>query len=201
VHVADLTARAFLEANGFRHVRNFYTMVLALPSDRPAVAPEGIGIRTFESGRDERVLYEVHEASFGDHWGFEPQPYESFVGEWYDSSDWVPDLTYLALAGDEAVGHLAALEFASRGFIASIGVLREWRGRGIATALLHRAFADLAARGYPEVTLGVDAGSPTGAVALYQRVGMHVRYEYRTYDLGTDEPAIGEGEPTTRMGS
>ena len=193
VHVADLTARAFLEANGFAHVRNFYTMALALPSDRPSVRPDGIEICPFETGRDERALYENHEATFADHWGFVPESYESFVGEWYGSSDWVPELTYLAWAGEEAVGHAAALEFATRGYIGSLGVLRAWRGRGIAQALLHRTFADLSARGHPEVTLGVDASSPTGAVALYEKVGMSVRYEFRTYDLGTDEPPLGEG--------
>jgi mycothiol synthase len=190
VHVADVSARAFLEANGFVHVRNFYTMALALPSDRSPVRPEGIEIRPFVTGRDERALYENHEATFADHWGFVPESYESFVGEWYGSSDWVPELAYLAWAGDEAVGHAAALEFSTRGYIGSLGVLRAWRGRGIAQALLHRAFSDLAARGHPEVSLGVDAASPTGAVALYEKLGMSVRHEFRTYDLGTDEPPM-----------
>lgn len=190
VYVGDLTGRALLEANGFTHVRNFYTMALALPSDRPPVRPDGIEIRPFRTGVDERTLYENHEATFADHWGYVPESYEAFVGEWYGSSDWVPELAYLAWAGDEAVGHAAALEFADRGYIGSLGVAREWRGRGIAQALLHRAFADLADRGFREVTLGVDASSPTGAVALYEKVGMSVRWEYRTYDLGTDEPPM-----------
>jgi mycothiol synthase len=185
IYAGNGEARALLEANGFSHVRNFYTMARALSAATPPPLPEGITIRTFETGRDEQTLYEVHEASFADHWGFVPQPYESFVGEWYDADDWVPDLAYLAEAGEETVGHASALEFATRGYIASIGVLPAWRGRGIAQALLHRAFADLAARGQPEVTLGVDAASPTGAVALYEKVGMTVRHEYVTYDLGT----------------
>jgi mycothiol synthase len=185
VYADNAEARALLEANGLSHVRNFSTMARALPAATPPPLPDGIAIRTFETGRDERTLYEVHEASFADHWGFVPEPYESFVGEWYDADDWVPDLAYLAEAGEEAVGHASALEFATRGYIASIGVLRAWRGRGIAQALLHRAFADLAARGQPEVTLGVDAASPTGAVALYEKVGMTVRHEYVTYHLDT----------------
>ncbi len=130
---------------------------MALAAARPIglrSGPRGSTIRPFRTGRDERALYENHEATFADHWGYVPETYETFVGEWYGSSDWVPELAYLAWAGDEAVGHAAALEFATRGYIGSLGVLRAWRGRGIAQALLHRAFADLAARGYPEVTLG-----------------------------------------------
>jgi mycothiol synthase len=192
VHVGDLSARTLLEANGFVHVRNFFTMALALPSDRPAAPPDGIEIRAFEAGRDERALYENHEATFADHWGFVPESYESFAAEWYGSTDWVPELAYLAWAGEEAVGHAAALEFVARGYVGSLGVLRAWRGRGIAQALLHRVFTDLAGRGSPEVTLGVDASSPTGAVALYEKMGMTVRFEFRTYDLGTDEPPMDE---------
>jgi len=36
----------------------------------------------------------------------------------------------------------------------------------------------------------VDATSPTGAVALYEKVGMTVRHRYVTYDLGTGVPPI-----------
>jgi mycothiol synthase len=192
VEAGNAAARALLEANGFAHVRDFYTMVRALPAGAPPPLPDGIGIRTFETGRDERALYENHEATFADHWGFVPEPYPSFAAEWFESEDWVPDLTHLAMAGDEVVGHAAALEFASGGFIGSLGVLRAWRGRGIAQALLHRTFADLAARGLPEVTLVVDAASPTGAVALYEKVGMTVRHRYVTYDLGTGVAAMAE---------
>ena len=191
VYVGDTAARALLEANGFLHVRNSYTMARALPAAASPPLPRGIEIRGFETGRDERTLYEDHEATFADHWGFVPQPYESFVDLWYRSEDWEPELAYLAIAGEEVVGHAAGLEFETGGYIASIGVLRAWRGRGIAQALLHRAFADLAARGQPEVTLSVDATSPTGAVALYEKVGMAVRHRYMTYDLDTGVPPFG----------
>jgi mycothiol synthase len=193
VPARDTDARALFVANGFSHVRNAYTMVRPLPADPPADPPAGISIRTFETGRDERALYEVHEASFEDHWDYEPAPYSSFVGVWYESDDWVPELNYLAVEGGEIVGHASAIGFESGGYIASIGVLRAWRGRGIAQALLSRAFADLAARGHPEVTLGVDAASPTGAVALYEKVGMTVRHRFMTFDLGTGVAPIGAG--------
>ena len=48
------------------------------------------------------------------------------------------------------------------------------RGQGIGAALLRRSFADFAARGVRGLYLAVDAESPTGATALYERVGMSV---------------------------
>jgi hypothetical protein len=59
-----------------------------------------------------------------------------------------------------------------RGWVGELGVLKPWRGRGIASALLRRAFATFAARELPRVMLNVDAANPTGAVRLYERLGM-----------------------------
>jgi ribosomal protein S18 acetylase RimI-like enzyme len=39
---------------------------------------------------------------------------------------------------------------------------------------LRHAFAEFARRGFERVGLGVDASSPTRAVALYERAGMRV---------------------------
>ena len=56
--------------------------------------------------------------------------------------------------------------------IAELGVRPPWRGRGIGTALLRHSFADIARRGGSEVTLWVDSENATGAVGVYERVGM-----------------------------
>jgi ribosomal protein S18 acetylase RimI-like enzyme len=60
------------------------------------------------------------------------------------------------------------------GYVDSLGVLKEWRPRGIGTALLRRTFAELAGRGSREVRLGVDTQDVHGAVAVYEGVGMSV---------------------------
>ena len=46
-----------------------------------------------------------------------------------------------------------------------------WRGRGVATALIGRNLRLLAERGMTEAALLVDSQNPTGALALYERVG------------------------------
>ena len=57
---------------------------------------------------------------------------------------------------------------------------RAWRGRGIGSALLRRSFATFAERGTPRVLLNVDFENPTGAMALYEKVGMRA---VRGYDV------------------
>jgi hypothetical protein len=45
------------------------------------------------------------------------------------------------------------------------------------------------------VRLGVDAQNPTGAVALYESVGMTPYRSYDTFDLGTPEAGRATSEP------
>ncbi len=184
----DDAGHALLTARGYIQVRSSYTMgkVLA-PDEDPGAAPAGVTIRTFETGMDERALHEVEEASFADHWGFRPVPFELFEEEMYGADDWDPSLAFLAEADAAVVGLVVGLSFEGEGNIAILGVVPAWRGRGIAKALLRRAFAELAQRGHRDVRLGVDAQNPTGAVALYESVGMTPFRAYDIYDLGTPE--------------
>jgi len=184
----DVPAHALLTSRGYAQVRSFLTMGKELfPGEDAGPAPAGVAIRAFEADGDEHTLHEVHESSFADHWGFRPVPYETFAGEMYEPDDWDPSLAFLAEIDGQAVGHVVALSFEGHGYIAVVGVLPAHRGRGIAKSLLRRAFGELATRGLREVRLGVDAQNSTGAVALYEGVGMTPLRAYDTFELGTPE--------------
>ncbi len=192
----DVVARALLTSRGYVRVRSSLTMGRKLATEEdPGAAPAGVTIRAFETGRDERALHEVHEASFADHWGFRPIPYATFEAEMYGAEDWDPSLALLAEVDGEVVGHGVALSFAGEGYVAILGVVPRWRGRGIAKALLRCSFSELAKRGHQEVRLGVDAQNPTGAVALYEGVGMAPCRSYDIFDLGTSEAVRATSAP------
>lgn len=175
-HVA---AQRLLVASGFAISRVFRRMEIDVtaPPATP-MPPDGIAITTLTRGQDERALYETMEAAFSDHWGYAPMPYDEFI---YYEIEGAPDfdatLVFLAMAGDEMAG--AALCRPSRagdesiGWVTSLGVRREWRGRGIGQALLLHAFGEMHRRGKRTVGLNVDASSLTGADRLYERAGMH----------------------------
>ncbi|MGZ8597437.1 MAG: N-acetyltransferase family protein [Actinomycetota bacterium] len=180
--------RALLTSRGHVRVRTSFTMGRDLVADEDAgVAPPGVTIRAFETGRDEHALHQLYEATFADHWGFRPIPYPTFAAGMYGAEDWDPSLAHVAEIDGQLIGHVVALSFAGEANIESVGVLPPWRGRGIAKALLRRAFAELAKRGHHEVRLGVDAQNPTGAVALYESVGMTRYRSYDIFDLSTPE--------------
>ena len=67
------------------------------------------------------------------------------------------------------------------GYIASIGVLREHRSRGLAKALLVDAFNRDSRLGNIGTILHGDSSNPTGAMKLYEHVGMVQDRAYVAY--------------------
>jgi len=169
----DDDAHKLFGASGYEQVRVSWDMAIELTGAAPpADPPKGVRVRAFETGRDEHTLWEVEESAFDGHFGFAPSPYESFAAEWYESDDWDPSRALLAEVDGAIVGELAWVDATPDGYVASLGVLREHRRHGIATALLETAFAHIAAAGFERATLSVDTGNATGAVQLYRAVGM-----------------------------
>jgi len=56
-------------------------------------------------------------------------------------------------------------------YIATVGVIKSARGRGIASALIRRSLAAAQADGCDVATLYVEADSPTCALTLYEHLG------------------------------
>jgi mycothiol synthase len=184
----DSSARDLLRSRGYVHVRSQFTMRKDLGADEdPGTPPAGVTIRRYQDA-DERALFEVDQASFAENWGFRPMSLESFIEELH-GEDWDPSLVFLAEAGEVPVGCVVPFLFETCGYVGTLGVLKEWRGRGIGKALLRRSFAELASRGMREVRLGVDAQNAHGAVALYEGLGMSVYRRYDIFDIGTREAA------------
>ena len=57
------------------------------------------------------------------------------------------------------------------GWIEAIGVIPEWRGRGLGSALMVQSLNDFAALGFMRAALDVDTENPTGALQLYEKLG------------------------------
>ncbi len=77
------------------------------------------------------------------------------------------------LAGILAITHVRK----GTAHIPQIAVAAEFQGRGLGSTMIERAFRDLAARGYQEISLTVTE-SNAGAVRLYQRLGFET---FRTF--------------------
>ena len=179
----DKPASELLESRGFRRVRVSHEMAIDLSvARRPFDPPPGVALRAFETGRDERTVWETHETAFVDHFGFTPTPYESFAAEWYDDEDWDPSHVILAEVDGKVGGHIAWVAADPDGYIIDVSMRPAFRGRGIAKSLLTRAFDDIAASGRERATLTVDTENTTGAVGLYAAVGMLPYRAWHVYE-------------------
>jgi ribosomal protein S18 acetylase RimI-like enzyme len=171
-----------LEGAGYEAVRTVYVMSIELDDPPPApVFPEGLSVREFVPGQDERAVFDTAEDAFRDHWGRPPGTFGRFLNLTREPS-WNPALWHLA-EDDEGVQAVCLSKIvAGEGHIDSVGVRRTWRRRGVGLALLHLAFGALYERGVRKIDLSVDAESATGAPRVYGRAGMQVSQSYTVYE-------------------
>lgn len=177
----DEAAARLLADRGYAWARRFWHMEVDL--DRaPAAAglPAGIHLQPLDPQRDLRAAHRVLEEAFEDHWNYIPTSYEEFLGQNVQRDDFDPGLWIVAADADGPVGVLFGTARTGHGWIGQLGVLRSHRGRGIAAALLRESFAEFRRRGLPRVGLNVDSDSLTGAVSLYEGMGMR---ETSSFDL------------------
>jgi mycothiol synthase len=180
----DSVLANLLRARGYRVVRHSFRMQADLATEPAAPEwPEGIAVRSFRPGDDDRRMYEAQEETFADQFEHEPSTYEEWR-HWTFGQAFDPELVFLAEEGGELAGIVIARSERggdeTLGWISVLGVRRPWRRRGLGRALLLHAFRELRARGKPRAGLGVDGSNPTGAVQLYERAGMTVvrRYDH-----------------------
>jgi mycothiol synthase len=166
---------AWSKSLGYEWARRFLRMRIDMDAPPPPPSwPNGITVRTFRVGQDERAMYEAQEEAFSDHWGHVTQPFEEWVKR-TQRHDFDPELWLMALDGDRVVATSTnAVIPDNLGWISGLGVVRSHRRRGLARAILLTAFADFWRRGQRSVALGVDADSLTGATRLYESAGMRI---------------------------
>ena len=184
-----------LREAGFAEVRRFRHMHIELdPEDvdepRP---PAGVTRTVVQTEDDRRLLHQLDEIAFAEHFGFVPRAYAEWIGWFSDRRDARPDLWWVATLDGEPVG--LCIQDDSRvernaGHVRVLGVVPEARGRGIATWLLRAAFAQAAREGRGAMTLTVDSDNTTGATAMYERVGMRPERVIVVY-----RRPLGRGEP------
>ena len=176
-------ARRLLLDEGYRHARSFFRMAITLEQPPPAPDwPVGVRVRTFRPGEDDRPTYEAMEEAFEDHWGHARAEFEEWRRRRIETPHFDPSLWHLALADGRVVGASLCAVVGDENWVSTLGVVREWRGRGLGMALLRHSFAEFHRRGRRRVVLGVDAENPTGATRLYERAGMHVERQYDRYE-------------------
>jgi GNAT superfamily N-acetyltransferase len=177
---ANAGAAALLTAAGYRPTRTAWILSIAFDDAPPPEAepPAGIAIRPYEPSRDEQTVYRLIDDAFSEWDGRDPMPLEEWAPYVIRHHSFSPRMSPLAFDGDDLVGAVMSFDYAARdeGWIQQLATKATHRHRGIARALLHTAFRWFYADGKHRCSLSTD--SRTGALTLYERVGMSVRASY-----------------------
>jgi GNAT superfamily N-acetyltransferase len=181
-NVNDTATQDWFASLGATSVRHFWRMEVAFGDaspPAPTVGP-GVAIRPV-CDNDLRSVFHVIDESFLDHYGTEGR---SSYDDWLvRHGDEDRALWWLALVDGEPAAALLGKHWPGTGFVNTLGTLAPHRGRGLGRALLRTAFVEFHRRGLRRAALGVDASNPTGAVGLYESVGMRAAHAWVLYEL------------------
>jgi ribosomal protein S18 acetylase RimI-like enzyme len=158
-----------LERHGFELQTDVLAMSRALaPREEAPDWPDGIAARTFKLPDALAVHALLDEAYGGWDTTYVPLPHEDWMRAMTGDTEFDPTTWWLAERGGVLAG--CALWWAS-GWLKDIVVRESERGRGLGAALIRQGLAEFVRRGVRRVGLKVDAGNPTGAPRLYERLG------------------------------
>ena len=182
-----------LTDHGFVLDRHNFLMVSSLDAVPDLVLPDDLTLSTVDPA-DSEELRAAQNLAFAD--------YPSYSD--IDEANWTAFMVTGAhvrnaqsfVLRDPARDHAAAAyvfthEYAvapsgERGreaYVAYVGTLPGYRGRGLATNLLAHTLHACKAAGFDTSSLDVDTANPTGALGIYERAGYAVRYRQDSYAL------------------
>lgn len=139
VQESDDESRAFFDRRGFVPVGGEKAVVLELEGIEPPgpEPPEGVRIVTRAEMPDRLDdMYALATQAGEDIPGSAgDQSYERWRAMDIDRPNCLPELCFLALAGDEVIGYAFLLDSGERAFHGLTVTRRDWRRKGVATAL------------------------------------------------------------------
>jgi mycothiol synthase len=182
VPTTEAELRRWVAAAGYENVRRFNRMEIELTGEeRPPDLAPGVRIRVADaSEQGRRTVHRLLFAAFAEHFGTAYEPYEAWSARMQARPSADPGQWWLIEIDGEPVGlAMGDEQYADEngGWVKNLGVLNEHRGHGFGRALLQHALASFAARGRTKAGLGVDTGNETGALALYESVGMRPLFQ------------------------
>ena len=152
-------------------------------------------MRTFDQERDSRAVYALIQDAFADNERHTAESFEEWQAFMIDREAFEPGLWFIAESKGEIVGCVLCPNYEDEGWIRQLAVSRDWRRRGLGTALFRQAMAEFSRRGRRELGLVVDSWNRTGAKELYERAGMTVAREHIRFEKTLARRRPGDVEP------
>lgn len=178
-------AVALFTEHGYEAGHTAWALRIDLDDEPPPTPslPEGLAFRDFRPGEDDRAIFDVIDVAFDEWDDRESHGFDNWAPAFLHRDEVVPGLVPLVVDGDRIVGvalnYHYGLDDDVEGWTQQLAVDREHRGRGLGRALLQESFRRFHGMGYRRAGLSTD--SRTGALGLYEHVGMRVRSSFTRY--------------------
>jgi ribosomal protein S18 acetylase RimI-like enzyme len=171
--------RAVLERRGYTPTHSVLRLKIDLERRPPDEArpPAGIELRAYRDGDIEGVRGAMLDAFRGHH-RYTPRRLDEWLELRLRHPAFDPALWRVAVADDEVVAAVLVYDVGGTGYMSSVGVRKEWRGIGVAQALVADAYAALRERGQMRVLVSLDAEGADAATRLFEESGMHVHEQH-----------------------
>ena len=154
--------------------------------------PDGYAFRDYDPEADPREVFLVIEDAFNEWENRDPSTFEDWAALGIDRASFEPWQMILVIEepSGEIVGVALLLEYqAFDGWVGQLATKAAHRRKGIARGLLQQSFAVFYDRG--KTTVGLSTDSRTGALSLYEKVGMTVTRSYTNYAKDLQSSASG----------
>jgi len=185
VNTLDESYKNTLKSFGFELLRTYWGLSApVVKTDFPNL-PEGFELRTVTSEEDFKLWWQAHQDSFSNHFGFAPREF----GEWRKMVEGEtgvdPEARKILIHKGRAIGFIECSDVKrdlNTGYVNGLGVTREFQGQGLGELLLRWAFAYYAADNRTSIELNVDTGNESGALRLYEKLGMKPKQSWQQFE-------------------
>jgi mycothiol synthase len=152
VQESDVESRAFFERRGFVPVGGEKAVVLELDSIDPSEVEPPEGVRIVTRAEEPDSLDEMYalavQADEDIPGSAGVQSYERWRSNDIDRPNTPPELCFLAMAGDDVIGYAVLQDSGERAFHGLTVTRRDWRRRGVASALKRAEIAAAKRHGF-----------------------------------------------------
>ncbi len=183
----DFAYKSLLENCGFTILRKYWTLEMRLPVQSERVS-ESLGVirkLDLDNEDDLRTFHRVHQDAFSQHFGFMPRHFNEWSELVIRDKEETNMQAWLISVNDDPAG---VVDFNDEqlhndsGYVHGLGVRQAFQGKGLGEALLRHAIQVNSELGRTKLCLSVDAGNESGALRLYEKVGMKPISEWHQYE-------------------
>lgn len=186
--------KSIVQTNGYHPVQHVLDMVRKLDDIPDMPLPEGFEIRPVTPEHYSMIQQADKESSMQD-WDFRHEDWtEERFHHFIASTGSRPDLWQVAWKGDTIAGMVLNYILKEeneqfdrkRGHTEHVSVRQQFRGRGLARALLAHSFRVLKENGMEEAALGMEVENPHDPLRLYQGMGFKIELHLTWYQKPVD---------------